>query len=74
MCIRDRGRSCAEQILNLKYIILHRTGSAEPYVAVFLDFKKAYDSIHIEIHFKTLEELGVDDKSLSLIKEILTDT
>lgn len=57
----------------LKSIIHSITGNAKPYVAVFIDLKKAYDSIHRESLLKTLEEFGVDDKSLALIQETLTD-
>lgn len=41
------GRSCAEQIFNLKSILFNNTrGTKRDIVAIFVDFKKAYDSIH----------------------------
>ncbi|KAL1460740.1 hypothetical protein WDU94_012692 [Cyamophila willieti] len=54
-----QGRSCVEQILNLKFIIRHRRLSGKRTFITFVDFKKAYDSIDRETLFNTLEEFGV---------------
>ena len=40
-----KGRSCSEQILNLKNIIEIRKMRILKYVVTFVDFQKAYDSI-----------------------------
>lgn len=38
-----------------------------------IDFKKAYDSVDTETLMKILEELGVDAKTIKLIRQPLTD-
>lgn len=68
------GRSCIEQIFNLKTILKHKAIRNAPIICTFVDFKKAYDSIDRQSLFNILEELGLDSKTLRLIKESLTDT
>jgi Reverse transcriptase (RNA-dependent DNA polymerase) len=68
------GRSCVEQIFNLKTIFKHKAIRNAPIVCTFVDFKKAYDSVDRQALFNILEELGLDSKTLQLIKETLTDT
>lgn len=63
-----KGRSCTEQILNLKFIIRYRRQRAKDIHVTFVDFKKAYDSIDRETLFNTLEEFGADDKSVAITK------
>ena len=67
-----KGRSCAEQIWNLRTILKVRQTNNT--VATFVDFKKAYDSIDRQTLFDTLEEYSVDRKTKSLIKQTLSDT
>ena len=67
-----KGRSCAEQIWNLRTILKVRQTNNT--VATFVDFKKAYDSIDRQTLFDTLEEYSVDRKTMSLIKQTLSDT
>ena len=40
----------------------------------FVDFKKAYDSIDRNTLIKVMEEFGIDDKSIKLIQQTLTNT
>lgn len=68
------GRSCPEQILNLKLILRHQKLYNKNVVCTFVDFKKAYDSIDRESLFQILEEQGLDRKTLAIIKETLTNT
>jgi len=68
------NRSCPEQILNLKLITRIRKMRVKPTVYVFVDFKKAYDSIHRPTLFKILEEKGLDRKTQKLIQQTLTNT
>lgn len=67
-----RGRSCAEQIWNLRTIL--RMRNTRNTVITFVDFKKAYDSIDRQTLFNTLKEYGVDGKTLRLIQQTLTET
>lgn len=69
-----KGRSCIEQIWNLKLIIKYRKMRAKNFFVTFVDFKKAYDSVDRKTLFNTLEEFGVDSKLIALIKQTLSDT
>lgn len=69
-----KGRSCPEQILNLRNILAYQKQRAKPYIVTFVDFQKAYDSIDRESLFYILEEFGLDGKTLNIIKETLTNT
>lgn len=68
------GRSCPEQIINLKWIIKHRKTRSQNLVIAFIDFKKAYDCIHRNSLLKVLEEFGLHRKLVNLIRMTLTDT
>ena len=41
---------------------------------LFLDFKKAYDSVRREVLYNILTELGIPTKLVSLIKLCLSET
>lgn len=69
-----KGRSCVEQIFNLKSILRTRALRGQNTVIVFVDFKKAYDSIDRRTLFNALEEFGIDRKTREIIKQTLTDT
>ncbi|KAI5734809.1 hypothetical protein M8J77_010675 [Diaphorina citri] len=70
-----RGRSCVEQIANLKFILRHRKLRGQHTFVTFVDFKKAYDSIDREtLLINTLREFKVDAKTTALIHQTLTDT
>jgi hypothetical protein len=40
---------------------------------IFIDFKKAYDSVRREVLYNTLTELGITMKSVRLIKKCLNE-
>lgn len=65
-----KGRSCSEQIWNLKMILQHKS----KLVVTFVDFKKAYDSIDRQTLFRILREYKVDNKTRTLIEQTLTNT
>ena len=46
----------------------------EPVHQLFIDFKKAYDSVRREILYKILIEFGIPRKLVRLIKMSLTET
>lgn len=68
------NRSCTEQIFNLKMILKHMALRGKPVICVFVDFKKAYDSVDRQALFNILEEQGLDNKTTNLIKQTLTGT
>ena len=46
----------------------------EPVHQLFIDFKKAYDSVRREVLYKNLIEFGIPRKLVRLIKMSLTET
>ena len=69
-----KGRSCSEQILNLKNIIEMRKIRNLKYVVTFVDFRKAYDSLDRNTLINILRELGLDNKTTEIIEATLTNT
>lgn len=69
-----KGRSCAEQILNLKSVLRQVKMAGKKFVVIFVDFKKAYDSVDRPTLIKILQELGLDQKTLNLIQQTLNNT
>lgn len=67
-----KGRSCVEQIWSLKRVLENYI--SKDLVVVFVDFKKAYDSVDRDVLFNILVEFGVDTKTTEIIKQTLTDT
>ena len=47
---------------------------SEPVHQLFIDFKKAYDSVRREVLYKILIEFGIPRKHVRLIKMSLTET
>ena len=68
------NRSCTEQIFNLKTILKYKAVRGATVICVFIDFKKAYDSVDRQSLFNILEEQGLDHKTLRLIRQTLTGT
>ena len=50
------NRSCTEQIFNLKTILKYKAVRGATVICVFIDFKKAYDSVDRQSLFNILEE------------------
>lgn len=73
-CGFRKGRSCTEQIFNLKSIMLYLKRRSKEFVITFVDFKKAYDSIDRTSLFNTLNEFNLDNKTANLIKATLEHT
>jgi len=46
----------------------------EPVHQLFIDYKKAYDSVRREVLYKILIEFGIPRKLLNLIQMSLTET
>ncbi|KAI5714466.1 hypothetical protein M8J77_000221 [Diaphorina citri] len=69
-----KGRSCVEQILNLKFVIRYRRLRGKDIFITFVDFKKAYDSADRSTLFNILKEFGADNKTTAIVKETLSET
>lgn len=69
-----RGRSCAEQILNLICIMERKRTKKQKYVITFVDLKKAYDLIDRETLAKILREFKLYNKTTEIIKATLKNT
>lgn len=67
-------RSCAEQIITLKLIMAYYKKQNKPLYITFIDFKKAYDSVHRPSLLKILRNFGLHPKLIRLIELTLTNT
>ena len=69
-----RGRSTLAQILALRRIIEEMKNGNKDLTIVFVDFKKAFDSINREVMFDILSLYGFPDKIIKAIKTLYTNT
>ena len=63
-----KGKGCIDQIFALRNIIEQCLEWNAPLHIVFIDFKKAFDSIHRNSLWKILLSYGLPNKVISLIK------
>jgi hypothetical protein len=58
------------------WIIIHDMGQVKQFLyhQVFIDFKKAYDSVRREVFYNILIEFGIPRKLVGLIKRYLHET
>ena len=68
-----KGRGCIDQIFALKNIVEQCIEWKTPLYINFIDFKKAFDSIHRETLWTILRSYGIPDKIVTLIKCFYTD-
>ena len=68
-----KGKGCIDHIFALNNIIEQCIEWKSPLYINFIDFKKAFDSIHRETHWTILRSYGVPDKIVTLIKCFYTD-
>ena len=63
-----RGRGCMDQIFALRNILEQSIEWNSPLCINFIDFQKAFDSIHWESLWRILQAYGIPPKIISLIK------
>ena len=68
-----KGRSCSDHIFTLRQILEQSHEFNSPVYANFVDFRKAFDSIHRDSFWKILLHYGVPEKLVSVIKLLYTD-
>ena len=68
-----KGRSCSDHIFTLRQILEQSHEFNSPVYANFVDFRKAFDSIHRDSLWKILLHYGVPEKLVNIIKLLYTD-
>ena len=68
------GRSTTSHILALRRLLEGARSRNLPAVLLFIDFKKAFDSIHRGVMLKILRAYGIPDIIVDLIGVLYTDT
>lgn len=62
------GRSCTDQINTLRIILEQASEFQNEIHALFVDFEKAFDTLHWSAIWSRLEEVGVPTKIINLVK------
>src|SRR5215469_2014907 len=73
-CGFRRNRSTADHIFCIRQILEKKWECNEAVHQLFIDFKKAYDSVRREVLYNILIEFGVPKNLVRLIKMCLTET
>ena len=68
-----RGRGCVDQIFALRNIIEQCLEWKTPLYMNFIDFRKAFDSVHRESLWKILAAYGLPAKMISLLRAFYTN-
>ena len=63
-----KGRGCMDQIFALRNIIEQCLEWNTSFFINFVDFRKAFDSVHRNILWKILHSYGIPSKIISIIK------
>ena len=66
------GRGCVDQIFGLRQIIEKRLRYQRPFLAVFIDFSSAFDSVHRGSLWNMMESDGVPVKIVRLFTALYT--
>lgn len=64
------GRGCSDNIFNLRQILTRRIRYGKPFVAVFIDFAAAFDSVHRASMFKALLQEGTPEKIVDILRSL----
>jgi sorting nexin-29 len=73
-CWFQRNRSTTDQIFCIRQILEKIWEYNETIYKLFIDFKKAYDSVRREVLYNILLEFGVPMKLVRFIKMCLNET
>jgi len=73
-CGFRRNRSTIDHISCIRQILEKKWEYSEEVCPLFIDFKKAYDSVRREVLYNILIEFGIPRKLVRLIKMSLTET
>ena len=68
-----KGKSCADQIFTLRQILEQSNEWNTSLYANFIDFTKAFDSIHRPALWEILSHYGIPNKIISIIKMLYRD-
>lgn len=61
------GRGCSDQIFSVRQVLEERIRCGKKTIAVFIDFRSAFDSVHRESMWKALKAIGVPPKLVNVI-------
>jgi len=64
------GRACNDQIFTLRQIIEKVNDKQKPVIVNFIDFKKAFDSVHRPTLWQILKEYGLPDKFIIVLRKL----
>ena len=68
-----KGKSCSDHIHTLRQILEQREEWNTPLYANFLDFEKAFDSLHRESLWSIMRHYGIPAKIVNIITMLCTD-
>jgi len=69
-----KGKSAVEQLSMIGQIIEKKYEYRQDFWQIFVDFRKAYDSIHRESLYNIMEEFGIPNKLVKLTKMCMEGT
>ena len=67
-----KHKSTNDQILKLQDTILKKLKNKEHVLAIFIDFKKAYDMLHVPTLLNKFKQLGVVGNTFNFVKNFLS--
>ena len=65
-----KGRSCTDQIFILRHVVQQCAEYRNPLMMAFVDYEKAFDSVHRPILWRVLRHYGIPLKYVNLIKSV----
>jgi len=68
------GRSCNDQIFALRQILKTVTAGCNPTTFNFIDFRKAFDSVHWPALWKILRMYGFPEQIISILQNLYQDS
>ena len=65
-----KDRSCCDQIFLIRHVIQQCTEFRVPLLLAFVDYKKAFDSVHRPVLWKILRHYGIPHKYIRIIQTL----